>query len=254
MLSIQAWTPKHKKNYIWLFNYIKTLEKFNDANIDNYIDKYKKHLINAILENKEWSDGTKEQLIFMISRYLNNINDELFYKLYANKGHKLTIKIKNKEEENKKDEKELENYREQQIILNILDERNDDDINDITEHLKYLLLCLLVYQPPLRTSFYSSAKFILNIDENDDINNFLYIDINDMKCFYIVNDDKASNYPTYKNNKKLSIIPIINKKLNDILINSFKNFNRTYLFEYNNHTISNNTLLTYLRDITKIKN
>ena len=103
--------------------------------------------------------------------------------------------------------------------------------------MKILLLTLLTYQPPLRTSFYSSAKFILNIDDNDDIRNFLYIDVINNKCFFIINDDKASNYPTYKNNKKLSIIPIINIKLNDILINSFKNFNRTYLFKYNEHPL-----------------
>ena len=78
----------------------------------------------------------------MVARYLNNINDEQFYKLYSNEGHKLTMKIQNKEEQNEQDQKEIENYREQQYFKNILDEINDDDINDRTEHFKYLLLCL----------------------------------------------------------------------------------------------------------------
>jgi hypothetical protein len=253
MLPIQAWTPKHKKFYKWLFNYIITLPQYKDAKIENYIETYKHTLLNTILLNNEWNDGTKEQLIFIVARYLNNNNDEPYYKLYSNEGHKLTIKIQNKEEENKQDEKELENYREQQYFKNILDELNDNDINDITNHYKYLLLCLLVYQPPLRTSFYSSAKFILNMDENDDINNFMYIDIIKNKCFYIVNDDKAKNYPTYKNNINLSFISIMDNKLKKIIFDSYKKFNRVYLFEHNGQPITNNTLLKYLRDITQTK-
>jgi hypothetical protein len=53
MLLIQAWTPKHKKFYKWLFNYLKTLDEYNDINIDNYIEKNKQHIINDILNNNK---------------------------------------------------------------------------------------------------------------------------------------------------------------------------------------------------------
>ena len=46
-------------------------------------------------------------------------------------------------------------------------------ITDYDKHLEYLLLSLLTYQPPLRTSCYTSSKIIRSKKENDKINNFL---------------------------------------------------------------------------------
>ena len=68
-----------------------------------------------------------------------------------------------------------------------------------------------------------------------------------------MNDDKTTNYPTYKKNKNLSIIEIIDSKFKKIIFDSYKKFNRVYLFEYNEQPITNNTLLKYLRDITQVK-
>ena len=53
-------------------------------------------------------------------------------------------------------------------------------------------------------------------------------------------------------NKKLSIININNKKLVDLIIDSYTKYPRTYLFEVNEKPITQPTLLSWLRDITKV--
>ena len=60
---------------------------------------------------------------------------------------------------------------------------------------------MLVLQPPLRTSFYSTARFIRSKAENDKVNNFVWINRRGMIKFnYIVNQDKASQYKVYNMN------------------------------------------------------
>ena len=63
-----------------------------------------------------------------------------------------------KEGQNELDEKEQLHYRPHEYFVNVL---NSIDINSITtkeEHYKYLLLNMLTYQAPLRTSFYNTAQ------------------------------------------------------------------------------------------------
>ena len=251
-LKLKPWTDKHQKNYLWLYNYIKT-NNYKEANENNYIETYKKYLMSIIENNKKWSDGSKEQLLFMISRYLYNIGENRYQKLYAQAGHNLTLKIKNKEEQNEQDEKEKENYREHSYFEDILNNINFEDIKTIQEHYKFLLLSLLTYQPPLRTSFYTTAKFIRAKDDNDHINNFIWINRRGkLKITIIINRDKASNYKIYNMNKNLSFIPLENEQLEQLINYSFEKFPRSYLFEINKKPITATTLLNYLRDITGI--
>ena len=86
------------------------------------------------------------------------------------------------------------------------------DINSIItkeQNLKYLLLNMLVYQAPLRTSFYNTAKFIRLKDDNNGIDNYILINRRGkIKVSYIINKDKASNYKLYNMNKNLSKIEL----------------------------------------------
>ena len=248
----KPWTDKHQKNYIWLYNYIK-LNNYPDAEEENYIETYKKYLMSIIEKNKKWSDGSKEQLLFMISRYLNNIGENRYQKMYAQEGHNLTLKIKNKEEDNQQDEKELENYRDHSFFEEILNNINIEEVQTITEHYQFLLLSLLTYQPPLRTSFYNTAKFLRAKDDNDHTHNFIWINRRGkLKVSYIVNKDKASNYKVYNMNKNLSTIPFDNEKLEQLVNYSFEKYPRSYLFEIKGKPISATTLLNWLRDITGV--
>ena len=57
------------------------------------------------------------------------------------------------------------------------------------------LLAVLIYNPPLRTSYYTSSKIIRKKILNDKINNFILLSKrgkNTVKI--IINKDKATNY------------------------------------------------------------
>ena len=245
----KPWTENLKKNYTWLYNYIKTI--FTDANLDNYIETFKGHLLSIISNNKAWSDGSKQALFFMVSRYLFNINDDE-YKTFQEAGYKLKVISDENEDNNILDEKEKLYYKPYGFYVDVLENIDISKILTTIEHYKYLLLCCLIYQAPLRTSFYNSAKFITNISENDGINNFILIvtSKNINKVFYIVNKDKATNYKKYTN-KNLSKIEVSNK-LSGIINTSYFKHPSAYLFEMNKKPVTQNTLLNWLRDITNI--
>ena len=247
----RPWTKQHDKKYIWLYNYMK--EKDNTLNKDNYIKLNKRNIGSQIENNKDWSDGSKENLLFMIGRWLYNNGFKKDGEQYSNKGKQYSKKIADNTEENKLDEKEEQNFREHQYFIDLINNIDESKINNQSDDQKYLLLNLLVKQPPVRTSFYNTAKFITKLKDNDNKNNFIHIDRRGKtKATIIINKDKASNYKEYNLNKDLSKIKIIEDDLATLLYNSLTKYPPTYLFEYNNKSISENTLLKWLRSITKI--
>ena len=249
--KIRPWTKQHDKKYIWLYNYMK--EKDNTLNKDNYIKLNKRNIGSQIENNKDWSDGSKENLLFMIGRWLYNNGFKKDGEYYSNKGKEYTKKIADNTEENKLDEKEEQNFREHQYFIDLINNIDESKINNQSDDQKYLLLNLLVKQPPVRTSFYNTAKFITKLKDNDNKNNFIHIDRRGKtKATIIINKDKASNYKEYNLNKDLSKIKIIEDDLATLIYNSLTKYPRIYLFEYNNKSISENTLLKWLRSMTKI--
>ena len=247
----KPWTEAHIKKFNWLFKYYKQL--YPDAKQENFIDINKRSLMGLIENNLNWKDGSKEGLLFMIARYLHNKGETRYNKLYSEKAHNLTLKLRAHEDNNLLDEKEQANFRSHEFFENLINNINIDDIKTKEQHYKYLLLNLLVFQPPLRTSFYSTAKFLRAKSDNDKINNFVWINRRGMlKINYIVNKDKASNYKAYNINKNLSSISIEDDKLIKLINDSFIKFPRVYLFELNNKAVSSSTLLNWLKDITGI--
>ena len=55
---------------------------------------------------------------------------------------------------------------------------NNYDFNLVLEdkaiQFKYVLLAMVILQPPIRTSFYNSAKFMFNKSDDDNQTFFLY--------------------------------------------------------------------------------
>lgn len=250
----KPWTETHKKNFTWLFNTYK--ETYPDANKETFIDINKRSLMTFIEKHEAWADVSKEAHFFLVARYLNNKNppDSRYSKMYSAEGYKLMMKNRNKEDDNQLSAKELLSYRSHEFFEALIE---DIDITTITtkeENMKYLLLNMLVYQPPLRTSFYSSCKIIRTQNENDKEHNFIHINRRgSLKVSYIVNKDKASNYKIYKMNKNLSSIIVEDKKLAKLINESYNQYPRAYLFvNKGNNQISDGTLLTWLKDITGI--
>jgi hypothetical protein len=246
----KPWTKTHINKFNWLFNwYIKTHDE--KANKNNFIDENKNKLINLIL-NEKWKDTSKEGLLFMVSRYLfNKNNNDKYIKLYAQEGYNLKLKKDKEEGENELDEKETQNYRTIEYLNNCLELHEPQANDNIKEHYKHLLLMMLIKQPPLRTSFYTTAKLLRLSTDNNKNDNYIYITRKGkMKVYYIVNKDKATNYKLYNINKNLSKIKIDNDELEKFIYNSFVLFPRLYLFEIDKKPISENTILKYLREIT----
>jgi hypothetical protein len=248
----KPWTDLHQKKFIWLYNWYKT-NYDNNANKDTFIDQNKRQLMSLILNNQSWSDGSKEALLFMIARYLYNIkNNDRYVKLYSQAGFDLLQQKDKIEARNELDDKEKENHRNMEFLNNCLEVHKEQSKENITEHFKHLLLMMLIKQPPLRTSFYSSAKFLRLLTQNNKKDNYVYITRKGkLKVYYIVNKDKASNYKLYNMNKELSKIKLENEELVNYINYSFITYPREYLFEKNGKPLSDATLLKYLRDITK---
>jgi hypothetical protein len=190
----------------------------------------------------------------MVAKYLKLSNDPRYGKMYSSRGYEYLVKNREKESESKQDATEIENYRSHEYLLNIVDNIKPESITTKKAHLQYLLLNMLVLQPPIRPNFYLTAKFIFTEKENDNKNNFIWITKRGkLKVNYIVNQDKVSKTKVYNMNKKLSIISIENDNLVKLINESYKKYPRNYLLEIDDKPITHATYLDWLRKITDVK-
>ena len=246
----KPWSKALQEKYIWLYNHTKTI--YPDAEEDTYIDKYKRHLLSIIEKNKKWGDGSKEGLYFMVARWLYNEQDR-YSKTYSDYGFQLIKKTAEKEGHNELDEKEELYFRPHEYFVNVLNSVDVDSITTKEEHYKYLLLSMLTYQPPLRTSFYNTAKMIRLKDDNNGEDNYVLISRRGkVNVTYIVNKDKASNYKLYNINKNLAKIELEDEPLEKLINESYIQYPREWLFEKDGKPISQNTLLRWLRQASGV--
>ena len=96
--------------------------------------------------------------MFMIARFLQ-MRDNPLSKHYSQAGHDLRMEVEHDEGKQKQSIKESEHYRSHEYFLRLIDEKKDQTM-EYKEHIKFLILCMTVYQPVVRTSFYYTAKFI----------------------------------------------------------------------------------------------
>ena len=250
----KPWTQIHQTKFMWLFNWYKK-NYDNKAIKETFIDENKRKLMSLIENNKDWSTGSKEGLLFMVARWLyNNNNNDRYTKLYSQAGFNLLQEKEKIESKNELDEKEKENLRSIEYLNNCLEVHRVVSEENIIEHYKQLLLMMLIKQPPLRTSFYSTAKFLRLYTLNNNKDNYLYLTKRGkIKAYIIINKDKASNYKLYSMNKELSKIKIDNEELVNYINYSFIEYPRKYVFENpkTEQPLSDAILLKYLRDITK---
>ena len=247
----KAFSANDEKKRNWLFGYVKTI--YPDADDFDFIETYQRQLMSIIEKHPTWSDGSKEALLFLVAKDLKENGKLKYSKMYSEKGFEYMQKNRNKEGENKQSDKEILNYRDHQFFVNILDNINYDDIQTINGHYQYLLLSMLVLQPPVRTDFYCTAMFIRTIEENDKIHNFIRIDRRGkIKAYYIINNDKVSKTRVYAMNKELSKIQIEDQKLADLINDSYVKYPRKYLFENKEKAITQNTLLSLLKKATQV--
>ena len=117
---------------------------------------------------------------------------------------------KKKDGENQIDEDKVEAYESFDYFLKIIKDKDYKKNNNLKEHNEYLLLALLILQPPLRTNFYSSAILTNTNKTKDDGNNYMLLK-NTMgrnRAYLIVNSDKVSNTKQFKTDITKNIIEI----------------------------------------------
>ena len=104
-------------------------------------------------------DASKEAMFFTVSKHLqlNDKNSPHIYKFQV-EGHKLMNKAKQQDGENEIDEDKIEAYQPYDYILKILRDKDYKTINNLREFNEYLLLSLLILQPPLSTNLYSTTN------------------------------------------------------------------------------------------------
>lgn len=246
------WSKNDEARYSMLYSYLKT--KVKDLDEFTFIEDKKRSIMSQIENNNNWADTTKEALLFMVAKYLKLSNDVRYGKMYSSRGYDYLMRNREKENENKQDATEIENYKSHEYLLNVIDNIKPESITTIKKHLQYLLLNMLVLQPPLRPDFYLTTKFIFLKKDNDNINNFIWITKRGkLKVNYIVNNDKVSKTKVYNMNKNLSIINIENDKLIKLINDSYKKYPRNYLLEIDEKPITHSTYLDWLRKITDVK-
>ena len=246
------WNKNDEARYSALYTYVKDKVKNNDN--FTYIEDNKRGLMTFIEKNPKWKNTTKEAILFMVAKYLK-LSDYLKYgRLYSAKGYEYMMKNREKENENQQDDHEKENYRSHEFLLNVIDNIKPEQIATKKGNIQFLLLNMLVLQPPLRPDFYLTAKFIFLKKDNDNINNFIWISKRGkLKINYIVNNDKVSKTKVYNMNKNLNIINIENDNLSNLINESYNKYPRQYLLEIDDKPITHSTFLDWLRKITDVK-
>ena len=168
-------TNQHKKLYDSLYNNIILNKIYIEINKNDYILIKQRYLMSYIENNKNWSLSTKKCYLFMVARWLLIHNSIKYSKRYSEAAYKLKIHIEKIESNNEMDIKEKVNMRDYSYFISILDNIDYKTITDYDKHLQYLLLSLLIFQPPVRTSYYTSSKIIRKKRDNDKINNYLLL-------------------------------------------------------------------------------
>lgn len=240
MVYKKVWSKEHIKEHKRLFNSYKKVNE--NIELSNYIDLNKRDIFKFI-NNLKLGNSSKEKLLFVVARYLDIKKDRYYTLKFREAGYNFKKLSDEKEGENKMDEKEEIKYQPLEYFEEIV---KSFDKSNLT--YSQLLLYILTHQPPVRTSFYYTAKIITQSKQNNKIDNFLLILRS--KCYYIVNNDKVSNTKVYGNNRN-SIIEIMNKDLCKAIIVNQKQKESEYLF--GNTKKSNTTILNWLEKESKIK-
>ena len=250
----KSWVKSNIETYNMLKSYM--TKKYNDIG-DDFIIKYQRTLDKIVMDHSRWGNSSKSKIFYMISKYLQlHGENQRYMDHYKELGWKYREMVTEHEKNNTQSESEIKYYRDHEYLVKLLDAIDFQNIPTVKQHYEYLLLAMLILQPPVRTSFYSTAKFIRKKVDNDKNNNFIKINsrgTGDPVIQYIVNSDKVTDTKIYNMNKDLSIIPVEDKRLINIIYTSYKALPRTYLFEIieKKKPLSNQQLTNYLRDITK---
>lgn len=245
-----TWNQEHQKRYDMLFNKFKKTNPnaVKDTYILDNVNPKSKNGLLAFVKNSNYGLGTQKYLLFMIARYLE-MRDDPNHIPYNKEAKIMRSEIEEAEDNNFQTAKENEHYRDHAYFVQLINEAKEHDYTLLTfkEHMNFLILCLLVLQPPVRTNYYISAKYMSQQVQNNEVDNFIFINAKLKKIYYIINNDKVSTSLYYKLKPALSKIEITDPFLKELLFYSFKKYPREYLLQKNHQDDEPITQPTYLR-------
>ena len=249
-----VWNKQDESRYNSLYNKLKA--SGDDINKEDYLKKYNKSKLQKIINKLELSTSTKEGFYFMVSKWLK-LNDptNTMISNFTSKGYDLMMKRSKEYDENELSEKKQKNYRDYSYFVDILNQINYKEIKTYRSHLQYLLLSLLIKQPPVRTSFYTSAEFHTKggYDEKKNYIMLMTTGTGKRRVMYYVGKDKVTGSKSFSDILKNNI-EVEDKELIELMYYSFEKYPRTYVLENRGKPIQDETLLRYLREITKVDN
>jgi hypothetical protein len=190
-------------------------------------DKIKSDILYNKLNEKYKNKGTFSVLSYTLKKYFLEIGEQTKADYWGNKGAELSKVVNTQESKNELTNNEKQNWKNQKQIIDIM---NNIDIKTRTSYNRFLILAMTTFQPPLRKAFYCNLQFLFDIKDNNDKDNYLYLQKHPKKSFYIVNDDKVSKHKAFKTEDSM-FIEIGNKDLIKLLWDSYKQNKRPYVFE-----------------------
>ena len=201
------WNEQDEKRYNWLYNLL--TKSGENLNKENYLYKYNKRNLQQFINNLDKSVSTKESFYFMVAKWLKlNKPEDTTISNFTNLGHKLMMERSKDYGENKLSERKQTNYRDYSYFVDILNSINYKEIKTYRSHLQYLLLSLLIKQPPLRTSFYRSAEFHTKGSRDQKNNYVMLFTAGKPRVNFYVGKDKVSNSKFYKEDVLRSFIDV----------------------------------------------
>ena len=219
-------------------------------NIENYeeLTKNTNRKIHDSINKYYENVGTREQIAYSVKKLLmvehwegtrQQTAKHRDVKYWSEKSSGLTSELQTIEDKQEKTHNEKENWKTQAEIITIRDnikqeiETEKNELKKYTIENRYLLLCMLTMQPPLRTNFYESCKIIKSSKDINETDNLLLLSKKGIKltAMYIINNDKVTERQQKFKLKENKEIIIENEELIKILHDDYENRPRLYLFE-----------------------
>lgn len=259
-----GWNKADEKNYKWLYNILQRDEKFKKMKLESYLNNITKtDLLKTIKQarqekkpDEKLSDYSKKTLYFMASKWyrLNDPSKTDLIEDLRREGYNAKEKTEKKEMENEMDEQEAENYRDLSYFKNIVKSINYDDLQTKQEKERYILLALMILQPPIRTGIYPQLKISITGKFNETDTNYLWTTYKGKpRAYFYIQLGKVKNSEKYKK-EEYKLIEIEDKFLVELLNKFINDYpQNTYLFENKDgNPISTDKIRSDMRKITGI--
>lgn len=186
------------------------------------------------LSEKYKNKGTLSVICYSLKKVFDIEGDKKKANFWGEKGAELAQEVNNIEMQGELvGDNEKKKWHSQKDIIEFIKRLQEKKNLSKTDYNRYILLCLCVYQPPLRKSFYLNLKFLFNPKKNNKKDNFLLLQKSPLKSYYIVNNDKVSRHAEFDKDEN-KFIELLNKDLINMLWKSYEGNKRDYVFTSSN--------------------